>query len=120
LNNVKEFNISSHLIEVTEEAKLVIESTINSDVFIHFCADNAGCNGFKYIWEKKILLDEDQSEYFFVEWSNQKFIGILKKDLGLLKGTIIGYNKTKFEENFTFENPNVANNCGCGESFSVS
>ncbi len=39
--------------------------------------------------------------------------------LALVDGTEIDFVRQGLNRNFVFRNPNVAGECGCGESFSV-
>ena len=41
------------------------------------------------------------------------------KSLSYLDGTELDYTKEGLNEGFRFNNPNVKNECGCGESFNV-
>jgi len=41
------------------------------------------------------------------------------KSLPYLDGTEVDYGKEGLNEGFKFNNPNVKNACGCGESFNV-
>ena len=41
------------------------------------------------------------------------------KSLAYLDGTELDYTKEGLNEGFKFNNPNVKNECGCGESFNV-
>ena len=41
------------------------------------------------------------------------------KSLVYLDGTQVDYAKDGLQEGFKFENPNVKESCGCGESFHV-
>jgi iron-sulfur cluster assembly protein len=41
------------------------------------------------------------------------------KHLPYLDGMEVDYTKSGLNEGFRFNNPNVKNACGCGESFSV-
>ncbi len=36
-----------------------------------------------------------------------------------IDGTVLDFTKDTFKEGFKFANPNVKDQCGCGESFSV-
>ena len=38
---------------------------------------------------------------------------------GWLRGARLDHRETLLESGFKFDNPNVKNQCGCGESFSV-
>ena len=46
-------------------------------------------------------------------------IVINKKSLKYLDGTELDYTKEGLNEGFKFVNPNVKDECGCGESFTV-
>ena len=60
------------------------------------------------------LADEDEVYQF----DDVKLV-IDKKSLIYLKGTELDYVKNGLNEGFEFKNPNVKNECGCGESFHV-
>ena len=61
-----------------------------------------------------MLSDEDEV-YQFDEFK----LVVDKKSLIYLKGTQLDYVKDVLNEGFEFTNPNVKNECGCGESFHV-
>jgi iron-sulfur cluster assembly protein len=42
-----------------------------------------------------------------------------RKSLVYLDGTELDYGKEGLNEGFKFNNPNVKDECGCGESFKV-
>ena len=52
--------------------------------------------------------------------SNGVNIVVDKQSLRYLDGTELDYVREGLNEGFRFNNPNVADTCGCGESFSVS
>ncbi|EQD45118.1 iron-sulfur cluster assembly protein IscA, partial [mine drainage metagenome] len=39
--------------------------------------------------------------------------------LPFLNGTVIDYQRTGLNASFKFNNPNVTDSCGCGESFTT-
>jgi iron-sulfur cluster assembly protein len=41
------------------------------------------------------------------------------KSLVYLDGTVVDYTREGLNEGLEFKNPNVAGECGCGESFTV-
>jgi iron-sulfur cluster assembly protein len=41
------------------------------------------------------------------------------KSLSVLDGSRLDFVKDGLKQSFKFDNPNVDNTCGCGESFSV-
>lgn len=75
----------------------------------------SGCSGMAYVIE---FADEiDSSDEVFED----KGIRVLvdQKSLIYLDGTELDYGKEGLNEGFKFNNPNVKDNCGCGESFTV-
>jgi iron-sulfur cluster assembly protein len=60
-------------------------------------------------------LDEDDEVF---EDHGVKVI-IDRKSLVYLDGTELDYGKEGLNEGFKFNNPNVKDECGCGESFKV-
>ena len=75
----------------------------------------SGCSGLAYVLEFVDEL-EDGDEVF--EDHGVKVI-IDKKSLVYLDGTELDYGKEGLNEGFKFNNPNVKDECGCGESFKV-
>jgi iron-sulfur cluster assembly protein len=76
----------------------------------------SGCSGMAYVLEFVDELDEDNDLVF--EDRGVKVI-VDKKSLLYLDGTELDYGKEGLNEGFKFNNPNVKNECGCGESFNV-
>jgi len=75
----------------------------------------SGCSGLAYVLEFVDELDEDDEVF---EDHGVKVI-IDKKSLVYLDGTELDYGKEGLNEGFKFNNPNVKDECGCGESFKV-
>jgi iron-sulfur cluster assembly protein len=74
-----------------------------------------GCSGLAYILE---FADEIEPEDKVFEDRGVKVI-IDPKSLLYLDGTELDYKKEGLNEGFEFNNPNVKDMCGCGESFTV-
>ncbi len=74
-----------------------------------------GCSGLAYVLE---FVDElaDGDEIF--ESRGVKVI-VDAKSLVYIDGTELDYTKEGLNEGFKFNNPNQADECGCGESFTV-
>ena len=79
------------------------------------CVRTSGCSGLAYVLEFVDELD-DGDEMF--EDRGVKVI-IDRKSLVYLDGTELDYGKEGLNEGFKFNNPNVKDECGCGESFKV-
>ena len=63
------------------------------------------------------LDEEENDDTVFV--SHDERIYVDAKSLVWLEGTVIDFIRTEEESGFAFQNPNVTNQCGCGESFYV-
>ncbi|MEL6710426.1 MAG: iron-sulfur cluster assembly protein IscA [Pseudomonadota bacterium] len=74
-----------------------------------------GCSGLAYVLEFVDTLNPDDAVF---EDRDVKVI-IDRKSLVYLTGTELDYAKSGLNEGFTFKNPNVKDECGCGESFTV-
>ena len=74
-----------------------------------------GCSGLSYVLE---FVDELQDEDQVFGEGDAKLI-IDPKSLAYLDGTELDFVKEGLNEGFQFNNPNVKNECGCGESFHV-
>lgn len=74
-----------------------------------------GCSGMAYVLE---FVDELNEEDQIFEHNDVKII-IDAKSLVYLDGTELDFAKEGLNEGFKFNNPNVKDECGCGESFNV-
>ena len=74
-----------------------------------------GCSGMAYVLEFADTI-EDTDEVFE---SNGVKVIIDPKSLIYLDGTELDFAKEGLNEGFKFNNPNVKDACGCGESFNV-
>ncbi|MGV3344932.1 iron-sulfur cluster assembly protein IscA [Enterobacteriaceae bacterium LUAb1] len=75
----------------------------------------SGCSGMAYVLE---FVDEPQPEDIIFEQQGVRIV-IDEKSLVYLKGTELDFVKEGLNEGFKFHNPNVKDECGCGESFNV-
>ncbi len=75
----------------------------------------SGCSGMAYVLE----FCDDANEEDQVFESNGVKIVIDPKSLIYLDGTEVDFGKEGLNEGFKFNNPNVKDECGCGESFTV-
>lgn len=74
-----------------------------------------GCSGYQYVIEPaESVGDADQ-----VFESHGVKVVIDASSLSYLAGTELDYRREGLNEGFRFNNPNVSETCGCGESFSV-
>ena len=75
----------------------------------------SGCSGLSYMLEFVDTLNEDDQVF---EQHGVKVI-VDTKSLVYLDGTQLDVVKEGLNEGFKFTNPNVKDECGCGESFNV-
>ncbi|MDO5069582.1 MULTISPECIES: iron-sulfur cluster assembly protein IscA [Neisseria] len=75
----------------------------------------SGCSGMAYTLE---FVDEIQPEDLVFEGHGVK-VFVDPKSHVYLDGTELDYTKEGLQEGFKFQNPNVKDECGCGESFHV-
>lgn len=75
----------------------------------------SGCSGLAYVLEFVDVLNEDDVVF---EQDGVKII-VDSKSLVYLDGTQLDFVKEGLNEGFKFTNPNVKEECGCGESFHV-
>ena len=75
----------------------------------------SGCSGMAYVLE---FVDELNADDQLFESHGIKII-IDPKSLAYLDGTELDFVREGLNEGFQFNNPNVKDACGCGESFTV-
>jgi len=75
----------------------------------------SGCSGMAYVLE---FVDEmDDSDVVFEDHGVKVIVD--KKSLVYIDGTELDFARDGLNEGFKFNNPNVKDECGCGESFNV-
>ncbi|HEY5898325.1 MAG TPA: iron-sulfur cluster assembly protein IscA [Burkholderiales bacterium] len=75
----------------------------------------SGCSGMAYKLE---FADAPQPEDLEFESLGVKVL-VDPKSLQYIDGTVLDYAREGLNEGFKFRNPNVKDQCGCGESFNV-
>lgn len=75
----------------------------------------SGCSGMAYKLE---FADAAEPDDIVFESHGLKVL-IDPKSLPYLDGTELDFTKEGLNEGFKFNNPNVKDQCGCGESFNV-
>ena len=75
----------------------------------------SGCSGMAYELEFADAVEDDDLVF---EDRGVKVL-VSPKSLVYLDGTELDYGKEGLNEGFKFNNPNVKDECGCGESFNV-
>lgn len=75
----------------------------------------SGCSGMAYKLE---FVDAVGAEDLVFESNGVKVV-VDPKSLPYIDGTELDFAREGLNEGFRFNNPNVKNECGCGESFNV-
>lgn len=75
----------------------------------------SGCSGLAYKLEFADQAEPDDIQFE----SNGVKVLVDPKSYEFLDGTVLDYTKEGLSEGFKFRNPNVKEQCGCGESFNV-
>jgi len=103
---------------LTQTAAKHIQKSLDSrgkGIGLRLGVKTTGCSGMAYVMEFVDTLD-DQDQVF--ESKNIKLI-IDPKSLIYIDGTELDFAREGLNEGFKFNNPNVKDECGCGESFTV-
>jgi len=105
-------------ISVTEAAEGHVQRQLDARGHgegIRIGVKTSGCSGLAYVLE---FVDAVQPEdEVFEDFGVKLFVD--PKSLVYLDGTIVDFAKEGLNEGLEFRNPNVAGECGCGESFTV-
>lgn len=99
------------LLSVTENAKEYLEN-IRHGKSVKLGVKKSGCNGYAYILD---LIEGKQEDIIF----NDIPFSIDSDSFHALNQCEIDYKKDGFSSKIVFNNPNVSNSCGCGESFNL-
>lgn len=74
------------------------------------------CSGLQYV----IQFDYDVARQTDIEWKDDGVTFVVdKKSVLYLTGSRLEWKSTLMKSGFEFVNPNEANRCGCGSSFSA-
>ena len=74
-----------------------------------------GCSGYSYVINYAESIEDDD---IIFEEKGVKVV-IDPEALALIDGTEVDFIKNGLNEAFSFRNPNIKGECGCGESFTV-
>lgn len=106
------------MISATKSAITHIEKMLTNrgkGIGIRLGVKTTGCSGMAYKLEF-VDTPNDDDNIFQIDTTK---IFIDAKSLPYLDGTELDYTREGLNEGFKFNNPNVKDECGCGESFRV-
>jgi len=105
-------------VTLTESAAERVKSFLDQrgkGVGLRLGVRTSGCSGMAYVLE---LVDEvDDSDVVFEDHGVKVIVD--PKSLLYIDGTELDFGKEGLNEGFKFNNPNVKDECGCGESFTI-
>jgi iron-sulfur cluster assembly protein len=105
-------------ITVTENAAKHIQNQLakrGKGLGLRVGVKKVGCSGFAYTFD---YADEVRAGDQLFESHNANVV-VDAGSLSFLDGSRVDFVKEGFKQTFKFDNPNVDNTCGCGESFSL-
>ena len=105
-------------ITLTEKAAQRVEKYLESrgkGVGLKLAVKTTGCSGMAYVLE---FADEIPSDDHIFESHGIKIM-VDPKSLIYIDCTELDFAREGLNEGFQFNNPNVKDSCGCGESFTV-
>jgi len=105
-------------VTLTEKAASHVQSFLakrGKGVALRLGVRTSGCSGMAYKLEFADAVGPDDVQF---DCHGVKVV-IDPKSLPYLEGTELDYAREGLNEGFKFRNPNVKDECGCGESFNV-
>jgi iron-sulfur cluster assembly protein len=106
------------MITMTESAARHVANFLTKrgkGIGIRLGVKTSGCSGMAYKLE---FADAAEAEDVVFETQGLKVI-VDPRSLPYIDGTELDYAKEGLNEGFKFNNPNIKDQCGCGESFTV-
>jgi iron-sulfur cluster assembly protein len=105
-------------VTLTEKAAHHVQSFLakrGKGVALRVGVRTSGCSGMAYKLEFADTVNPEDLQF---ESHGVKVV-VDPKSLPFLEGTQLDYTREGLNEGFKFLNPNVKDQCGCGESFNV-
>jgi iron-sulfur cluster assembly protein len=106
------------MITLTEQAAQHVSNFLakrGKGIGIRLGVKTSGCSGMAYKLE---FADAAEAEDVVFESHGLKVV-VDPRSLPYIDGTELDYAKEGLNEGFKFNNPNIKDQCGCGESFTV-
>jgi iron-sulfur cluster assembly protein len=105
-------------ISLTESAATRVRNYLQArgeGIGLRLGVTRTGCSGYSYV----INYAEDITDADVVFEDKGVKVVVDADALPLIDGTEVDFVKSGLNEAFSFRNPNVSGECGCGESFNV-
>lgn len=111
--------MSQAIIGLTEHAANHIRKMLNQEGAIGFrlAVKKTGCSGYAYVTDLITRINEEDTHCLVHDIN----IYLDKQSVPFLEGTTIDFmDQGMGQTKLLFHNPNAANLCGCGESFTLA
>ena len=105
-------------VTLTEKAASHVQSFLakrGKGVGLRVGVRTSGCSGMAYKLEFVDAIEANDTQFE----SHGVRVVVDPKSLPYVDGTELDYTREGLNEGFKFRNPNVKDECGCGESFNV-
>ncbi len=105
-------------IALTQSAAERVQSYLSSrgkGIGLRLGITKTGCSGYSYVVNYADELTDSDTVF---EDKGVKVV-VDSEALPYIDGTEVDFTKNGLNEAFSFKNPNIAGECGCGESFTV-
>jgi iron-sulfur cluster assembly protein len=104
-------------VTLTESAAKRVQTFLakRGGIGLRVAVKTSGCSGMAYALEFADAADKDDLHFE----THPLTVLIDPKSLPYINGTELDFVREGLNEGFKFNNPNVKNECGCGESFAV-
>jgi iron-sulfur cluster assembly protein len=103
---------------LTEKAAKHVQKSLTNrgkGIGLRLGVKTSGCSGMAYVME---FVDQIENQDQVFESQGVKIV-VDPKSLIYIDGTELDYVREGLNEGFQFNNPNIKDQCGCGESFNV-
>ena len=102
-------------IRLTESAAARISELSHNHHFFYVDVKVSGCTGFAY--DVRLIEQPAKDDLQFESFGTSFYVAL--KAMPMIDGTEIDFVREGLNHIFVYHNPNVKNQCGCGESFGV-
>lgn len=117
--SVESFDPGSQVVTVTPAALEHFRHQLSSQPgrAVRLSVKKSGCTGFMYVID---MVEQGTETDLHYQLDEQIELFVDSESLPILSGTQIDLVKEGINKQIRFINPNVIDQCGCGESFSVN
>jgi iron-sulfur cluster assembly accessory protein len=117
--SVESFDPVSQVVTVTPAALEHFRSQLQTQPgrAVRLSVKKSGCTGFMYVID---MVEKGVENDLHFQLDDQIELFVDSESLSVISGTRIDLVKEGINRQIRFINPNVVDECGCGESFSVN